>query len=84
MLVRNGLTAREEMLGAMTLMLAAMETLQKQHPGMVQTKGAMPPIPDANLAYFQAHQAALHQHAMAIGKVQLAANHGKLPACMSE
>jgi hypothetical protein len=43
---------------------------------MVQNTGAMPPIPAASLAYFQAHQATMRQHAMAIGKVQLAANPG--------
>jgi hypothetical protein len=26
----------------------------------------------------------LQQHAMAIGKAQMAANHGKLPACLSQ
>jgi hypothetical protein len=83
MLARHGLTAREDILGAMTLMVAGMETLQKQHPGMVQMSGTMPPIPPANLAYFQAHQADLQQHAMAIGKAQMAANHGKLPACLA-
>lgn len=83
MLARHGLTARENILGTMTLMLAAFQELKETHPDMVTSKGPTPTINAANMAFYKSHKAALHEHAMALGKKQLEANHGKLPACLS-
>jgi hypothetical protein len=87
MLARHGLTAREEILGALTLLAASMEIMQKEHPDWVQSTGAKAPISPANLAFYKAHQAAIdheRQHRMELGRQQLKANHGKLPACLNQ
>jgi hypothetical protein len=83
MLAQHGLTAREEILGILTLMGAGLEIAQKEHPDQFRNRSTMLPISPANLAFYKAHAAALHEHAMTIGRQQLAANHGKLPACMT-
>jgi len=83
MLARHGLSAREEILGMLTLMFAGLEIAQQEHPGVAGSNGTIPPISPANLAFYKAHEAALHQHITAIAQQQLAANHGKLPACVN-
>jgi len=84
MLARHGLTAREQILGTLTLMFAGLEIAQQEHPGIANSSGTMPPISPANLAFYKAHEAALHQHITAIARQQLAANHGKPPACIMQ
>jgi hypothetical protein len=81
MLARHGLTAREEILGALTLLAASM---QKEHPDLVQSSGAVSPV---NLAFYKAHETALaasRQHRMELARQRLKANHGKLPACINQ
>jgi hypothetical protein len=81
MLARHGLSAREQILGMLTLAFAGLEIAQQEHPGAVHSSGTMPPISPDNLAFYKAHEAALKQHIAATARQQLAANHGKLPAC---
>jgi hypothetical protein len=84
MLARHGLTAREEILGFVVLELAAFEMIHKEHPDMAQTTANVPmPISPANLAFYNSHKAAIHQHAIQLGQQALKANHGELPACLS-
>ena len=84
-LARNDLTAKTAMLGMMTLLGAAMQDIAAQHPDMVKN-GEMSStlkVSDANMAFYQAHQAEIHEHQMKLGQEQLKRNHGKLPACFS-
>jgi len=39
MLARHGLTAREEILGMLTLMFAGLEIAQQEHPGVAKSGG---------------------------------------------
>lgn len=80
MLARHGLTAREMVLGMMTLTGAAVEDLRKLHPEAVQGSGSV--ISASNLAFYDAHKAQIRQHNQAIAHRQLQANGGKLPPCL--
>ena len=82
MLASHDLTAREMVLGMMTLTGAAMQDLRRQHP-QAMAEGGMP-VSAANMAFYEAHKAQLHQHMQAVAREQLKAHGGKLPACLSE
>lgn len=82
MLGRHELTAREMILGMMTLTSAAAQDMRRQHPqAMVQ--GGLP-VSAANMAFYDAHKAQIRQHMQSIGREQLQANGGKLPACLAD
>ena len=83
MLARHGLSAREQILGMLTLIFAGLEIKQQEHPGVTKSTGTMPPISPANLAFYKTHETALRQHIMATARQQMAANHGKLPTCFT-
>jgi hypothetical protein len=81
MLARHGLSAREMVLGMVTLTGAAVEELRKLHPEAVQGgDGSM--VSASNLRFYDAHKAQIRQHNQAIAYQQLKANGGKLPACL--
>lgn len=83
-LQRHGLTARETILGMMTLMRAAMQELAQRRPDMVEKgEGSMGAISPANMAVYDRHKDELHQHQRQLAREQLKANGGKLPACLS-
>ncbi|MBN8923871.1 MAG: hypothetical protein BGP10_08365 [Rhodanobacter sp. 68-29] len=84
MLASHGVTAKEMILGTVTLMSAAIQELKQQHPGMVQGNGAALQISAANMAFYQSHKQAIRQFNMQIAQQQLRANGGKLPPCLSE
>lgn len=80
MLASHGLTARKAIMGMSVLMAAAMQDLSAQHPGMVQGGGMA--VSPANMAFYRAHKARIRQFNMQIGRQELEASGGKLPACM--
>lgn len=80
MLARHGLSAREMVLGMMTLTGAAVEDLRKLHPDAVQGGGSM--VSASNVAFYDAHKAQIRQHNQEIAHQQLQANGGELPACL--
>lgn len=84
MLARHGLTARQALIGMSVLIGAAMQDMKQTHPEMAQYMsshgGGVSP---RNLAFYRAHKTQIHQHQQALGKLELAANGGKLPACLS-
>lgn len=81
MLARHGITAREVVLGEVTLMLAGFEAMKEAHPGMAPAGGSTPPVSPENLAFYRTHRAAIHQHAMQLGQEMLRANQGGQPGC---
>ena len=85
-LAQHGLTAREAMMGMMTLMAAATQDLMHAHPEMVQ-KGEISmsmTVSKANMDFYHAHAAEMRQHQMKVGQEELKRNHGKLPACFAD
>ena len=82
MLARHGLTAREMVLGMVTLSSAAVQDVRKQHPQAMAEGGL--PVSASNMAFYEAHKAQLHQHMQSVAREQLKANGGKLPACLAE
>jgi len=84
-LERNGLTARDLLLGMGVLVGAAAQEMVQQHPelaknGTISINGKISP---ANMAVYQRNKDALLRHQRELGRAQLQANGGKLPACMS-
>lgn len=73
MLARRGITAREMVLGTMTLTGAPVEGLRKLHPEAVQGNGSV--ISASNVAFYDAHNQAIAQQ-------QSQVNGGKSPACL--
>ena len=53
-----------------------------QHPQAMAEGGL--PVSAANMAFYDAHKAQLHQHMQSVAREQLKANGGKLPACLAE
>lgn len=82
MLASHDLTAREMVLGMMTLTSAAVQDMRKQHP-QAMAEGSLP-VSSANMAFYEAHKAQIHQHMQSVAREQLKANGGKLPACLAE
>ena len=82
MLARHGLTAREMVLGMVTLSSAAVQDVRKQHPQAMAEGGL--PVSASNMAFYEAHKAQLHQHMQSVAREQLKANGGKLPAYLAE
>lgn len=85
MLARHGLTARQALIGMSVLIGAAVQDAKETHPEMARymdSQGAS--VSPANLAFYRAHKTQIQQRQQALGKRELAANGGKLPACLSQ
>lgn len=80
LLARHGLTAREAMLGSVTLTAAAMQDLRASHPQLGAT-GL--PVSAANMAFYHQHKQALQQTMQRLGREQLAHDGGR-PLCASQ
>lgn len=83
-LQRHGLTAREMILGMVSLLGAATQDMAQQHPDMVKDgeitmNGTISP---ANMAVYHRHKDELHRHQAQLGREQLKATGGKLPPCL--
>src|SRR5699024_6928004 len=86
MLASHDVTARQMLLGMMTLMSAAMQNLAVTHPKMAAHMKSDGPKPDAaNVAFYKAHQAQIREHSRKRAKKMMQANGGKmsLPSCMA-
>lgn len=84
MLARHDVTARQMLLGMMTLMSAAMQDLAATHPKMAAHMHSEGPKTDAaNVAFYKAHQADIRQHSRARAKKMMQTHNGKLtlPSC---
>jgi hypothetical protein len=84
-LKRNGLTAREMILGMTVLLGAAAQEIAAQHPEMAQNgqiKSQVPLSPE-NLAFYQQHKEEIRRHSTELARAQLKANGGQLPACLT-
>lgn len=88
MLEKDGLTARQALLGMATLMNAAAQDIAAQHPDLVK-KGEIQPnqgfeVGKANMAVYRAHKDELHRQQMKLAREQMQRNGGKLPACFGQ
>lgn len=85
-LARNGLTAREAILGLGTLMGAAIQDMAKAHPDMVKngniTMHSKLNISPANMEFYHQHKAEIHAYQAKLGQEMLKRNGGHLPACL--
>lgn len=84
MLARHGVSARQMVLGMATLVSAAAQDLKETHPAAARYITAEGHVSAQNMAFYRAHKAELRQHMREVGKRQLAANGGKLPACLAQ
>lgn len=82
-LARHDLSARELLLGTITLSSAAMQEMQAKHPELAGDDDSGPKVSAANMAFYHTHGKQILQHQRRIGREQLKHNGGKLPACLS-
>ena len=85
LLAKNGLTAREYVVGGMTLLGAAVQQVATEHPEMVAKgyvkRDANVSVSPANMAFYRAHKDEMHAFSQKLGKEEMSRNGGKFPRC---
>ncbi len=78
---RHGLSSREMILGTSILAAAALQEIQRSHPGYVKGDASRLVSPQ-NMAFYQAHEEEIHALMQKAGQARLRQNGGELADCM--
>ena len=86
LLAKTGLSAKDYLLGVVTLVAAAMQQMAIEHPDMASDEDVKADSPvkvnTSSMAFYRSHKEEIHGFMQALNKAKMKRSGGKLPSCV--